>query len=177
VRDLRQRVHLLVEDALLAGDGGVPVGASSTGRDLIELLIVDEADRLRLAGLEQLRDSYDRGGIGLILIGMPGLERRMARYPQLYSRVGFVHQYRPLSGDELRFILAHKWEQLGLTLDPSDYTDAEALAAITSITGGNFRLIQRLFTQIERILAINGLHTISGEVVMAARQTLVIGEA
>ena len=177
VRDLRQRVHLLVEDALLAGDEGVPVGASSTGRDLIELLIVDEADRLRLAGLEQLRDSYDRGGIGLILIGMPGLERRMARYPQLYSRVGFVHQYRPLSGDELRFILAHKWEQLGLTLDPSDYTDAEALAAITSITGGNFRLIQRLFTQIERILAINGLHTISGEVVMAARQTLVIGEA
>lgn len=176
VRELRQRVHLLAEDALLARDGGTPASVGSAGRDLVDLLIVDEADRLRLAGLEQLRDSYDRGGIGLILIGMPGLERRMARYPQLYSRVGFVHQYRPLSGDELRFILAHKWEQLGLTLDPSDYTDAEALAAITSITGGNFRLIQRLFTQIERILAINALRTISGEVVMAARQTLVIGE-
>jgi len=55
--------------------------------------------------------------------------------------------------------------------------DAEALAAITSITGGNFRLIQRLFTQIVRILTINGLRTITGEVVMAARQTLVIGQA
>jgi DNA transposition AAA+ family ATPase len=177
VREVRQRVHLLVEDALLARDEAAPASANGAGRDLVELLIVDEADRLRLAGLEQLRDLYDRSGIGLILIGMPGLERRMARYPQLYSRVGFVHQYRPLSGDELRFILAHKWEQLGLTLDPSDYTDAEALAAITSITGGNFRLIQRLFTQIERLLAINGLRTITGEVVMAARQTLVIGEA
>ena len=165
------------KDALLAGGEGTSGNISSADRDRVDLLIVDEADRLRLAGLEQLRDSYDRSGIGLVLIGMPGLERRMARYPQLYSRVGFVHQYRPLSGDELRFILAHKWEQLGLTLDPSDYTDAEALAAITSITGGNFRLIQRLFTQIERILAINGLRTITGEVVVAARQTLVIGEA
>lgn len=177
VRELRQRVHLLVEDALLARDGHAPASVGNAGDDLVELLIVDEADRLRLAGLEQLRDIYDRSRIGLVLIGMPGLERRMARYPQLYSRVGFVHQYRPLSGDELRFILAHKWEQLGLTLDPNDYTDAEALAAITRITGGNFRLIQRLFTQIERLLAINGLRTITGEVVMAARQTLVVGEA
>jgi DNA transposition AAA+ family ATPase len=177
VRDLRQRVHLLVEDALLADAGGTAVSAGTKRRDLVELLIVDEADRLRLPGLEQLRDIYDRHNrIGLILIGMPGLERRMARYPQLYSRVGFVHQYRPLSGDELRFILAHKWQQLGLALDPTDYTDAEALAAITSITSGNFRLIQRLFTQIERILAINALRTISSEVVVAARETLAIGE-
>ncbi len=136
---------------------------------------MDEADRLRLQGLEQLRDIYDHSRVGLILIGMPGLEKRMARYPQLYSRVGFVHHYRPLSGEELRFILEHKWEQLGLKLDPTDFTEAEAIAAITRITGGNFRLVQRLFAQIERILQINGLRTITGEVVQAAREQLVIG--
>lgn len=140
-----------------------------------ELLIVDEADRLRTAGLEQLRDFFDRHTLGLILIGMPGLEKRLARYPQLYSRIGFAHHYRPLSREELTFVLTHHWNRIGQTLDTEDFTDAEAITAVSRITGGNFRLIERLFSQIQRVLQINQLHTITAEVVEAARQTLVIG--
>jgi len=43
------------------------------------------------------------------------------------------------------------------------------------ITGGNFRLIQRLFTQIERLLQINEMRTVTKEVVKAARESMVIG--
>ena len=75
----------------------------------------------------------------------------------------------------MQFILAHKWQQLGLKLTPDDFTDAEAVAAITRITAGNFRLIQRLFEQIDRILQINNLRTVTKEVVEAARETLVVG--
>ncbi|MFF3437587.1 AAA family ATPase [Streptosporangium sp. NPDC002721] len=140
-----------------------------------DLVIVDEADRLKTTALEVVRDHYDQADLGMILIGMPGLEKRLARYPQLYSRIGFVHEYRPLSPDELTFVLRHHHNRIGLPLSASDFTDTEALAAIHRITLGNFRLVHRLFAQITRILEINGLRTITKEVVETARESLVIG--
>jgi DNA transposition AAA+ family ATPase len=140
-----------------------------------ELLIIDEADRLRTTALEQLRDHYDRSQLGMILIGMPGTEKRLARYPQLYSRIGFVHEYRALSAAELVFVLQRHWSRLNLTLSADDFTDAEAIAAVARITGGNFRLVQRLFAQIQRIMEINNLSTITREVAETARESLVIG--
>ena len=104
---------------------------------------------------------------------MPGIEKRLARYPQLYSRVGFVHHYRPLSAQEQAFVLARHWPQLGL--DTSDFTASEAVAAITRITTGNFRLTCRLVAQIQRVLDINHLSVVTREVVEAARESLVIG--
>ena len=139
-----------------------------------ELLIVDEADRLKTPGLEALRDHHDRTGIGLVLIGMPGLERRLARYPQLYSRVGFLHHYQPLSADEHTFVLTRRWPDLALD-DAEDYTTSEARAAIIRTTGGNFRLTTRLMAQVHRIMEINQLSTVTAEVVDTARESLVIG--
>ncbi len=113
--------------------------------------------------------------MGVILIGMPGIEKRLARYPQLYSRIGFVHEYRSLSADELAFVLQRHWATVGLKLSADDFTDTEAIAAVHRITSGNFRLVQRLFAQITRVLEINGLSVISREVVETARESLVIG--
>ena len=141
----------------------------------VGLVIVDEAERLNAACLEWLRDEYDRRGMGLILTGMPGIEKRLSRYPQLYSRVGFAHEYRPLGRDELLFVLEHHWRKLGLELDGTDFTDAQAIAAVARTTSGNFRLLGRLFAQIERVTKINELNSITDDVVEAARSALVIG--
>ena len=38
-------------------------------------------------GLEQVRDFFARSDMGVILIGMPGFDRQLACYSQLYSRI------------------------------------------------------------------------------------------
>src|SRR6478609_7111249 len=140
-----------------------------------EMVIVDEADRLRTTGLEQLRDFFDRRDLGMILIGMPGFDRQLARYPQLYSRIGFAHKYKPLDSDDLLIVLANYWPELGLLLDAGDANDVETVSAIIRITGGNFRLIERLMSQVARVMEINQLDTLDPDVIHAARQMLVVG--
>jgi hypothetical protein len=144
-------------------------------RDPTSLLIIDEADRLKTASLEQVRDIFDQGELGVVLIGMPGLEKRLSRYPQLYSRVGFVHAFRRLSVVEVRQLLESQWLPSGVALPEAGLSDEETRAAIIRTTGGNFRLLQRLLTQMARLVEINALSQVMREVVEAAREALVIG--
>lgn len=142
--------------------------------DPTSLVLIDEADRLKMPGLETVRDIFDRSQVGVILIGMPGVEKRLARYPQFYSRVGFVHEFRPLNATEVRRLLTDAWTPPGVHL-PS--MDDETISTVVRITGGNFRLINRLLSQTERILEINQLSTVTRQAVETARESLVIGQS
>lgn len=111
--------------------------------------------------------------MGVILIGMPGIKKRLARYPQLYSRVGFAHEYRSLRSDELTAVVTQRLP----APDPGDsgLAHTAALAAIVRATNGNFRLADRLVTQIRRVLDINGHTHLTPEAVDAAQEALLIG--
>jgi hypothetical protein len=106
---------------------------------------------------------------------MPGLEKRLTRFPQFYSRIGFVHEFRPLGATEVRQLLERHWAPVGVEL-PQKPLDQETIALIIRVTGGNFRLLNRLLTQIQRILEINSLKEVTKTAVTAARESLVIGQ-
>jgi DNA transposition AAA+ family ATPase len=142
----------------------------------IALIVVDEADRLQMNSLEQVRSVFDSGDMGMILIGMPGIEKRIARFPQLYSRIGFVHEFRPLGAAEVQELLERCWTPPGVTLPDSGFSP-EVVARLVRMTGGNLRLLTRLLTQVERVLGVNDTEVISVEIVEAARDSLVIGQA
>jgi hypothetical protein len=74
-----------------------------------------------------------------VLIGMPGIEKRIARFPQFYSRIGFVHEFRPLAANQVQELLAQRWAPAGIKL-PDGPLSPEVVASLIRMTGGNFRL-------------------------------------
>lgn len=142
----------------------------------MKLLIIDEADHLKYTTLEQIRNIYDQFSFGLILIGMPGIERRLSRYPQLYSRVGFLHEFKSLSKDEMTYIVDKHLNQLDTKIKLEDFDDFETMNSIIRITKGNFRILTRLFKQLERLMKINNTSLINSDLIDSARELLVLGK-
>ena len=70
----------------------------------IDLIIVDEIDRLKVQHLEQLRAIYDEHNLANIY-WYARYREKLSRYPQLYSRIGFAHEFDNLSKDETHHIL------------------------------------------------------------------------
>jgi DNA transposition AAA+ family ATPase len=174
---LRRRLNALVSETNAAG---TPARTYSTlwepPVEYVELIIVDEANRLRQASLEHLRDLYDRDerGFGLVLMGMPGLEHVVRRYPQLYSRIGFDFQFEELSADEARSIIRAKWDLLRKQ-DFEEITDEAVVATIIRLTRSDFREITKFLKQARRILQNNGLIAITKDVIDLAAKGLLRG--
>ena len=103
--------------------------------DPTTLILVDEADRLQMNSLEQMRSIFDEGAAGMVLIGMPGIEKRVARFPQFYSRIGFVHEFHPLDGEQVQALLESRWVPAGVKL-PDEQLLPEVIASLIRMTGG-----------------------------------------
>jgi DNA transposition AAA+ family ATPase len=170
-----QRQFSLLKERFLYPDE-IPMHVREENRNFAELVLIDEAERLKPQAFELIRELYDAGEATFIFIGMPGIDKVIERYPQLYSRVGFVHQFKNLGKNEVEFILNKHFSKLGASIDETDFGDQEAVSAIIRMTNGNFRLINRLLKQSYRIMQVNCMTSLTTEILDAARKCLLIGE-
>jgi DNA transposition AAA+ family ATPase len=144
----------------------------SFGQRFARLVIVDEAYRLGYQALEELRDIHDKWKIGMVLIGDPGLERSLDRQPHFVNRVAFVQAFEPLKVSEVNEYIHRKSDTMGLER-PAE----EIHAAIFWYTQGNLRTLEKLFRLVERLVKLNNDNVIKRDVLDAAREMLLYGNA
>ena len=177
-KEVIQNIHQLIRSYGLLKERtlfGNNIPLNQRNKHFAKLVIIDESERLKSQAFEIIREIYDAGETSFIFIGMPGIEKTLAWYPQLYSRIGFVHKFDNMDNNELKFILNKHLLKLGDGLRDDDFADQEVVAYILRMTGGNFRLVDRLIKQSLRIMKVNSMETITKEIVEAARSCLLIG--
>jgi type II secretory pathway predicted ATPase ExeA len=137
----------------------------ATGRHC--LLVVDEAQNLSLAALEELRmlSNMTEGGrasLQTILLGQPQFRRKLASpdLDQLRQRVLASYHLGPLAADETRAYIEHRLTAVG------------AFAAVFRHTGGIPRRINRLCSRVLLYAALEEADTIGAPMVDSTAEEL-----
>ncbi len=79
----------------------------------VEMVIVDEADRLKPKTFAEVRDIFDKLDIAVVLVGTDRLDAVIKRDEQVYNRFRACHRFGKLSGKDFE-------EAISPTRDPSE---------------------------------------------------------
>jgi DNA transposition AAA+ family ATPase len=102
----------------------------------VEMLIIDEADRLKPETFADVRDIYDKLAISVVLVGTDRLDAVIKCDEQVYNRFRACHRFGKLSGEDFKKTVA-LWEQQVLKLPvASNLTSKEMLRILTTGTEG-----------------------------------------
>ncbi|MHC5724872.1 MAG: TniB family NTP-binding protein [Nostoc sp.] len=102
----------------------------------VEMLIIDEADRLKPETFAEVRDIYDKLQIAVVLVGTDRLEAVIKRDEQVYNRFRACHRFGKLSGKDFQDTV-QAWEDRVLKLPvSSNLTTKDMLRILTSATEG-----------------------------------------
>jgi len=137
------------------------------------LLVVDEAQNLSNAALEEMRmlSNFQEGEKALIqsfLVGQPEFRERIFTAPeleQLRQRVIATHHLEPMEREELAYYIEHRLKLVGWDNDPC-FT-AEAVEAIYNHSAGVPRRLNTLCSRVLLYGSLEEIHTIDEGVIEA----------
>lgn len=102
----------------------------------VEMLIIDEADRLKPETFADVRDLYDKLGISVVLVGTDRLDAVIRRDEQVYNRFLASHRFGKLGGEDFAKTVKI-WEQRVLCLPvASNLTTKAMLKTLLEATEG-----------------------------------------
>lgn len=124
------------------------------------VIYVDEADRLDIRRIEDLRDIYDLTGCPVVLIGEQGLPVKLEARSRIIDRI--PEELRVSFGKiERQDVAIFALEAAELTLSP------EACALVHGETKGNFRRTHNLLLSLESAARAAGTGEVSADMVRA----------
>jgi hypothetical protein len=106
-----------------------------------QTIIIDEADRLNVKRIEDLRDIHDQSGAPIELIGEAGLQPLLSSRRRIWSRVTQEVTFGPVSEMD---VLNYAARAAGLKMSP------EAARIMKKKSGGDFRLIHTMMIKVEQ---------------------------
>ena len=102
----------------------------------VEMLIIDEADRLKPETFSEVRDIYDKLEIAVVLVGTDRLDAVIKRDEQVYNRFRANRRFGKLAGEDFKKTVAI-WEQKILKLPvASNLTNKTMLKILIKATEG-----------------------------------------
>jgi len=102
----------------------------------VEMLIIDEADRLKPETFADVRDISDKLGIAIVLVGTDRLDAVIKRDEQVLNRFRASHRFGKLTGDDFKKTV-DIWEHKVLNLPvASNLTIKDMLRILLAATEG-----------------------------------------
>lgn len=120
----------------------------------VEMLIIDEADRLKPETFADVRDISDKLGIAVVLVGTDRLDAVIRRDEQVHNRFRACHRFGKLEAEDFKTTIAI-WENNVLKLPvASNLTTKEMLKILTGAT-------ERYIGRLDEILRESAIRSLS----------------
>jgi len=162
--------HGFLQDLCFEVKACRPYGAHRCKMELVHALensrdpiFVDEADRLDVRRIEDLRDIYDLTGCPVILLGEQGLPSRLEARSRIIDRIPeeFRISFQKIT---LPDVALYAMEAADLRLS------TEACALVHAQTKGNFRRVHNAVLSLESAARAVGSGEVSGDMARATLQ-------
>lgn len=110
----------------------------------VEMLIIDEADRLKPKTFADVRDFFENLGISVVLVGTDRLDAVIKPDEQVYNRFRACYRFGKFQGNEFKETV-EIWEQNVLRLPvPSNLASKPMLKILGEATGGYIGLMDMM---------------------------------